>query len=535
MILFKRPLGARCQWVFVLIRLQSLRLVFVLLALIQAPKAALAEIDLGSWRTHAAMAEQGAVCGAFADLMAMQMLVDEKVGRLWTERRAYSGSVILRAAELEGQADVDSEAVDELLNRYAMWLLNNLANTANAEILDPVARDAASDMIGDVCAGLYAQADRAILKQHPSLGSCAPGQAPLPALSTRDEEPAKTCEGGDAILAATTIKQAEDAVEDMLKRLETERTRTTALNNELAVLQTDNDRLHREVATKRILSTKVDDLSQSNEDLRTEVGELRAERDRLSDDVAEIADLTLQNDALRAETARLADELTAELAARTSMAAELARLRLDNEQLAGRLVDTNTALQAAEATITTLPSLDEMADRTAEVAAARDEVQRLAAERDTLQSELANATAILETVTRTRSPNSQTPTTRSQQQNGLALLDSELDVAPAQTPIMSQIITQRQPAQTAISGEPNFIVQLGAFRSKSGALSEIGRLQLVFPGNVDLAALNVASGEDSTGASVYRIMTNAMQVTHAERLCSLLWTDMVSCVLKAAP
>ena len=59
----------------------------MLLALIQAPRAALAEIDLGSWRTHAAMAEQGAVCGAFADLMAMQMLVDEKVGRLLTEDR----------------------------------------------------------------------------------------------------------------------------------------------------------------------------------------------------------------------------------------------------------------------------------------------------------------------------------------------------------------------------------------------------------------------------------------------------------------
>ena len=297
----------------------------------------------------------------------------------------------------------------------------------------------------------------------------------------------------------------------------------------------DEARLHREVATKRILSTKVDDLSQSNEDLRTEVGELRAERDRLSDGVAEIADLTLQNDALRAETARLADELTAELAARTSMAAELARLRLDNEQLAGRLVDTTTALQAAEATITTLPSLDEMADRTAKVAAARDKVQRLATERDTLQSELANATAILETVTRTRSLNSQTAAAPSQQQNGLALLDSELDTAPAPTPIMSQIITQRQLAQTADSGDPSFIVQLGAFRSKSGALSEIGRLQLVFPGNVDLTALNVASGEDSNGASIYRIMTNAMQVTQAERLCSLLWTDMVSCVLKAAP
>ena len=136
-----------------MIRLQYLRLLIVLLALIQAPRAALAEIDLGSWRTHAAMAEQGAVCGAFADLMAMQMLVDEKVGRLWTERRAYSGFGHSSCRGAGRRADVDSAAVDELLNRYAMWLLNNLANTANAEILDPAARDAASDMIGDVCAG----------------------------------------------------------------------------------------------------------------------------------------------------------------------------------------------------------------------------------------------------------------------------------------------------------------------------------------------------------------------------------------------
>ena len=243
------------------------------------------------------MAEQGAVCGAFADLMAMQMLVDEKVGRLWTERRAYSGSVILHAAELEGRADVDSAAVDELLNRYAMWLLNNLANTANAEILDPAARDAASDMIGDVCAGLYAQADRAILKQHPSLGSCSPGQAPLPLLSAGNADAAKTCEGEDALLAATTIKQAEDAVENMLRRLDLERTRTAMLNDELAVLQTDNDRLHREVAAKRVLRSKVDDLSRSNADLRAELGNLRAERDRLAATAAEVASLTRQNDA----------------------------------------------------------------------------------------------------------------------------------------------------------------------------------------------------------------------------------------------
>ena len=507
----------------------------MLIALFQAPKSAIAEIDLGVWRTHSAMAEQGAVCGAFADLMAMQMLVDEKVGRLWAERRAYSGSVILRAAQLEGRTDVDSTAVDELLNRYAMWLLNNLANTANAEILDPVAREAASDMIGDVCTGLYAQADKAIFKQHPSLGACSPGQAPLPALSPRQAEPAETCEGGDAILAATTIKQAEDAVEDMLQRLEKERRRMGTLNDELAVLQTDNDRLHREVADKRALGSKVEDLSRSNEELRTELAGLRAERDRLSETAAEVAGLVMQNDALRAETNRLSDALTAELAAKTSLSTELAGLRRDYDEVAGRLVDATTALQAAEATITTLPSLDEMAQSKAEIAEARNEVQRLVNERDAIRSELANATVALETVTLTRSARKAEQADGTAQPAALALLESETDMAPGQASAASARRTPARQSGTMAGGEASFIVQLGAFRSRSGALAEIGRLQVVFPNNVDLAALNISAGEDSSGGAVYRIMTDAMQVGDAERLCSMLWTDMVSCMLKATP
>ena len=47
-----------------------------------AVRPAQAEIDLGTWETYATMVEQGAVCGAFADIMAMQVLVDEKLGRL---------------------------------------------------------------------------------------------------------------------------------------------------------------------------------------------------------------------------------------------------------------------------------------------------------------------------------------------------------------------------------------------------------------------------------------------------------------------
>ena len=47
-----------------------------------AVRLAQAEIDFGTWETYTTMAEQSAVCGAFADIMAMQVLVDEKLCQL---------------------------------------------------------------------------------------------------------------------------------------------------------------------------------------------------------------------------------------------------------------------------------------------------------------------------------------------------------------------------------------------------------------------------------------------------------------------
>ena len=47
-----------------------------------AVRPAQAEIDLGTWETYATMVEKGAVCGAFADIMAMQVPDDEKLSRL---------------------------------------------------------------------------------------------------------------------------------------------------------------------------------------------------------------------------------------------------------------------------------------------------------------------------------------------------------------------------------------------------------------------------------------------------------------------
>ena len=512
----------------------KIRLLALLFAISLSPKPVLAEIDLGGWKTHAAMAEQGAVCGAFADLMAMQTLVDEKVGRLWSERRAYSGSIIRRAAELEGRQDVDNDAIDDLLNRYSMWLLNNLANPANAEILDPAARDAASNMIGDVCAGLYAQADRAILKRHPSLGACAPGAAPVPALSgSATEEPA-ACPADSAIVAATTIKQAEDTVADMLRRLQAAQARTDDLSNEVAVLQIDNGRLLREIDANRITTTKVDDLTTANAQLRTKIASLETERKRLAATAAEMQDTQQQNIQLTARMNGLKEDLQG-------------------------LMKANGQLDA------------EMVDLTTRHAAALARLEALSTDRDRMAGELAVAAATLESVTgrnqgqvpddKITARDTASDAARDTDAAGadgvtgmaddLALLDADMAPAPApasaSAPASAPAGSDRSdpdratesvaaaPAQnTGIETERSFVAQLGAFSSRTGALSEISRIQTHFPGNNALTALQITPSQRNDGTSIFRITTGRMPVEDAQRLCNELWSGMVSCMLRAA-
>ena len=73
----------RCLSVMILSRWPKILMLGAALTLTQAAvRPAQAEIDLGTWETYATMAEQGAVYGAFADIMAMQVLVEKKLGRL---------------------------------------------------------------------------------------------------------------------------------------------------------------------------------------------------------------------------------------------------------------------------------------------------------------------------------------------------------------------------------------------------------------------------------------------------------------------
>ena len=75
--------STRCLSVIILSRWPKILMLGAALTLTQAAvRPAPAEINLGTWETYASKAEQGAVCGAFADIMAMQVLVDEKLGQL---------------------------------------------------------------------------------------------------------------------------------------------------------------------------------------------------------------------------------------------------------------------------------------------------------------------------------------------------------------------------------------------------------------------------------------------------------------------
>lgn len=77
-----------------------------------------ADINLEKWQSYAPMAEQGAVYGAFAGIMSMQTVVDAPRGQLLGERRHYAGSVIRKAAELEGLPDIDESAIDTAGHRH---------------------------------------------------------------------------------------------------------------------------------------------------------------------------------------------------------------------------------------------------------------------------------------------------------------------------------------------------------------------------------------------------------------------------------
>lgn len=178
--------------------MQMLRRFIILLTLLfSAPSLAQAELRLGEWKNYGAMAEQGGVCAAFARIMELQGIIDTQTGKLWLERRKFAGAVVRQASVLEGLPAASAADIDGLVNRYAQWLLANLTSENDAQSIDPAAHASATQMIAEVCTGLYDRADKAIYSQYPDLASCsAPAQTPsdtqcLPVEAPSDDDQRK--------------------------------------------------------------------------------------------------------------------------------------------------------------------------------------------------------------------------------------------------------------------------------------------------------------------------------------------------------
>ena len=493
----------------------------------QAPlQPAKAEIDLGSWNTYATMAEQGAVCGAFADVMAMQSLVDEKLGRLWAERRNYSGSIIRRAASLEGISDISDEEIDILLNRYSMWLLNNLASPANAEILSADARDAARDMVADVCATLYTQADKAIVQKHPALASCSAGTSGD--LSIEAGAAPQQCNANEALLAAATVKKVEKDLAGAVLRLSEEedrrrdaQQRSATLEAEIATLYARLDALQQGADAARDTASRAVELNLDNNGLKDEIAGLKQQISDLNAVGAENTEVKTQNkiltsriQTLEMDIAGLVEQLNsaeqrilalptpAELAAAKNDAATV-RVKLGNlaTELTAVRSERDDAVAAFDAALRPAPVMDNTSSDLDDVA----------------------ATAVAATSGGAASP--EPPT-------GLSLLDSEAN-QNLTNPLLASAEQDSPPLE--VIEETLFVAQLGAFRSRAGAANEITTLEQAFPDQLATAGLSVATTRRADGQSLFRIMTSSMTAEDAKQLCSKLWDQMVGCMVKMVP
>ncbi len=180
-----------------------------LLSIALSLSSARAELRIEEWDTYGAMAEQGAVCAAFARIMELQSMVDERTGQLWLERRKFSGAVVRQASILEGLDGATANEIDALVNRYSMWLINNLTTSGDATTMDPEAHEAAANMIRDICSGLYDRADTAIFERLPALKAC-------PVTSGQDQ---KQCPAPQADMTNAREDKTSEAKEQITKLL----------------------------------------------------------------------------------------------------------------------------------------------------------------------------------------------------------------------------------------------------------------------------------------------------------------------------
>ena len=475
------------------------------------PARAQSGIQLEDWQSYAPMAEQGAICGAFANIMEMQSVTDPTGGKLWEERSNYSGSIIRRAAELEGVAIDDESAIDDLLNRYSMWLLNQFSNPDDATIMDSDGRVAATGMISDVCGALFETADDAILAKHPELVGTTQSNEIL----ARDLDAANH-QNEDLIAENAELHQLLEAAEaDLQEALdELVLVEAVAANAETAIA--DREAIAGKVAT-----------------LERQLGAANAVVENITALKTEIATLRRDNSRLQADRDRLDSELDA---------AVLALLAPDSandlaNDLTDDLADDTVAASAENADAVTPEVAVESNSETYQQASDLPNVDLPCSDPPNIDLPRIDLTSVdlfpespLAGLPSPASSDDNTPTA-----NTMQSADIPVSAASTRASDISEPTSLLPANDTEQADKRLFMAQLGAFRQRMHAEAQIKLLFDTFTEDLATAELTIAESKLPGGSDVFRVLTNGMSAPAAARICDALWQRMVDCMLKAVP
>lgn len=456
------------------------------------PARAQPTIQLEDWQSYAPMAEQGAICGAFASIMEMQAITDPRLGRLWAERRTYSGSVIRRAAELEGKAINDDAAIDDLLNRYSMWLLNQFSSPDDTTLMDNDGRIAATEMISDVCVALFESADEAILAKYPELvGTTQSNEALARDLDAANHENDELIGENDEL--HQLLEEAETELQDALDELVL--AEAAATNAETAIAEREAIAIKVAKLEKQLLAANavVENISA----LKTEVATLQRDNSRLRADRDRL-DAELDAAVLALLTPDDADDLADDAAAANADTADADT----SEDIVDTAPDTLADIDAGSDT-----AIDQQAMSLSLPGIDLTSVELMP---DSPQSAVQPSADVSNAAPDTVTPDTATSETAT---SGSALAGAE--AAQPDTRL--------------------FMAQLGAFRQRLHAEAQIRLLLDTFTKDLAAAELTIAQSKLPSGSDVFRVLTNRMSAPAAARICDALWQRMVGCMLKAVP
>ena len=144
--------------------------------------SAQANIDLKTWKNYANLAEQGAICASFSTLMEAQSLLNPDMGRLWQERRKFSGAVIQKAVVLEFNKEIAAEDIEAFIAGYRDWVLAALMSSDGQPSERPqnslaLGQEKIANLIKTQCAMLFKQGDEQIRRKFPELAYLIAPQA----------------------------------------------------------------------------------------------------------------------------------------------------------------------------------------------------------------------------------------------------------------------------------------------------------------------------------------------------------------------